>query len=773
MNKNLFKTFAIAAMAVLAGACAKEQVGSADGETVEMTFNVDVPETTITTKGLSDSKDVNEVICQVFLSSDHTLLESKTVDFVGGKANVSFSLVKGQKYDFAFWAQVKGTDYYNTSNLSAVKIDYSKAKANDANRVAFFEVKTGKPALAKSDKVTLKRAFAQVNFGGILDTTRPDAIKKVLESRIIMKNLASTIDLFNTNTIAGYTDNVEKVTFDKNSVISNEKLNVNGVDYQYFATAYVPAPSVNRMLTDAVARLWLDSGFSVDVNAPNVPIKRNYRTNILGNFFNDVEYGWTITIDDRFGGSDFTYDAVSAGLAKGTTVTLSEDYKVLKDNWAGINIPVGVESILNLNGHRFANEGNGYKADAKSALVVKGKLTINGDGDVFCEGNTERKPDVEKQPSNTCISVLEGGHLIINGGNYSVGTDVDNKCNSTIYVENVGKAGKVEIYGGTFTNAQGSNGHSFVLNQDDQLTEKCITVYGGTFIGFNPADNSSDGEHTNYVAEGYKSVKISESPATWQVVDASKTISDQAGLNSALGEASTGDYLKLPAGTYTLPELTKKSVEGVTFEGKLGADGNPLTVIDLASVAYTPSDNGRPYKDVTFKNISFITWTDNYKGFRHSENLHFEGCTFTGKHFAYGKETYKKCKFIQNVVDYNIWTYGSEEITFNECLFDCQGKAVLIYNEKNQNPTPEHPEITEPFKINFNKCTFTAHAKAISSEGKTYGAIEIDSSISTPFDITITDCTSTGFSYDSAIYHVKKHKYNVSIVINGNSVYNE
>ena len=774
MNKNLFKTFAIAAMAVLAGACAKEQVASGDGETVEMTFNVDVPEATITTKGLSDSKDVNEVICQVFLSSEHKLLESKTVDFVDGKAKVSFSLVKGQKYDFAFWAQVKGTGYYDTSNLSAVKIDYSKekTKANDATRVAFFRVETGKKAIAKSDKVTLTRAFAQVNFGGILDTTRPDAIKGVSQSKITMTNLASTIDLFNTNTIAGFTGNVEKVTFDKNPVISGEKLNVNGADYQYFATVYVPAPSADKILTDAVASLWLDSGFSVDVKAPNVPIKRNYRTNILGNFFNDVEYGWTITIDDRFGSPDFTYDAVSTGLAKGTTVTLSEDYKVLKDNWSGINIPVGVESVLNLNGHRFANEGNGYTADAKSALVVKGKLTINGDGDVFCEGNTDRKPDVEKQPSNTCISVLEGGHLIINGGNYSVGTDVDNKCNATIYVENIGKAGKVEIYGGTFTNAQGLNGHSFVLNQDDQLTEKCITVYGGTFIGFNPADNESDGPHTNYVAEGYKSVKISESPETWQVVDASKTISDQAGLNSALGKASTGDYLKLPAGTYTLPKLTK-SVEGVTFEGKLGADGNPLTVIDLASVAYTPSDNGRPYNDVTFKNISFITWTDDYKGFRHSENLLFEGCTFTGKHFAYGKETYKKCKFIQNVVDYNIWTYGSKEITFNNCVFDCQGKAVLIYNEKNQTPTTEHPEITEPLKINFNKCTFTAHAKATSSEGKTYGAIEIDSSISTPFNITITDCTSTGFSYDSAIYHVKKHKYNVSIVIDGNSVYNE
>lgn len=771
MNKNLFKSFAIAAMTVLAGACAKEQVGSADGETVEMTFNVDVPETTITTKGLSDSKNVNEVICQVFLSSDHTLLGSKTVDFVDGKANVSFSLVNGQKYDFAFWAQVKGTGYYDTSNLSAVKIDYSKAKANDAERVAFFCVQTKKQASATTGEATLKRAFAQVNFGGILDTTRPDAIKGVSQSKITMTNLSSTIDLFKAKTKAGYSGNVEKVTFAKNTVISNEKLNVNGVDYQYFATAYVPAPFETKILTDAVATLTLDNGRTLDVKAPNVPIKQNFKTNILGNFFNDVEYGWTITIDDSFSDEPgFIYDPLSDGLSNGATITLSEDYKVSKRDWHGINIPAGKESVLNLNGHRFANEGNGYTADAKSALVVKGKLTINGDGDVFCEGNTDRKPDVEKQPSNTCISVLEGGHLIINGGNYSVGTDVDNKCNATIYVENIGKAGKVEIYGGTFTNAQGLNGHSFVLNQDDQLTEKCITVYGGTFIGFNPADNTSDGAHTNYVADGYKSVKISESPETWQVVDASKTISDQAGLNSALGKASTGDYLKLPAGTYTLPELTK-SVEGVTFEGKLGADGNPLTVIDLASVAYTPSDNGRPYKDVTFKNISFITWTDNYKGFRHSENLLFEGCTFTGKHFAYGKETYKKCKFIQNVVDYNIWTYGSEEITFNECFFDCQGKAVLIYNEKNQNPTPEHPEITEPFKINFNKCTFTAHAKATSSEGKTYGAIEIDSSISTPFDITITDCTSTGFSYDSAIYHVKKHKYNVSI--NGNSVYNE
>lgn len=756
MNKNLFKTFAIAAMAVLAGACAKEQVASADGETVEMTFNVDVPETTITTKGLSDSKDVNEVICQVFLSSDHTLLESKTVDFVDGKANVSFSLVKGQRYDFAFWAQVKGTGYYDTSNLTAVKIDYSKekTKANDAKRVAFFDVQTGKPALAKTGKATLRRAFAQVNFGGVLDTTRPDAIKNVLESRIIMKNLASTIDLFNTNTIAGYTGNVENVTFDKNPVISDEKLNVNGVDYQYFATVYVPAPTNEKILTDAVARLWLDSGLSVDVKAPNVPIKRNYRTNILGNFFNDVEYGWTITIDDRFGSPDFTYDAVSTGLAKGTTVTLSEDYKVLKDNWSGINIPAGVESVLNLNGHRFANEDNGYTADAKSALVVKGKLTINGDGEVFCEGNTEKKPNVAVQPSNTGISVLEGGYLIINGGSYSVGTDFAGKCNSTIYVENVGKAGKVEIYGGTFTNAEGTNGHSFVLNQDDQLTEKCVTVYGGTFIGFNPADNSSDGAHTNYVADGYRSVKISDSPETWKV-EAIPAVTTQEAFNSAIAEANA--TVVLAAGTYKLPEGSKSIAEGVTIIGN--GEG---TVLNTKA-----SEEGGDYKynaqnlnNVTFKNLTINEGNGNYNGIKHSDNLKYENCVIVGQPFSWADHVvYEGCTFNQTSSgSYNIWTYGSKEITFNNCVFNCAGKGVLIYNEGTINK-----EVAT-----FNNCKFIATTQA---KGK--AAIEIDSSFS-EYEVHINGCTESGFDAGSvshnSLWNKKKGDKKVEIFVDGAQV---
>lgn len=775
MNKNLFKTFAIAAMAVLAGACAKEQVASGDGETVEMTFNVDVPGVEVSTKGLSDAASVNELICQVFLNDgNYTPVPdlNQTVTVTDKHAKVTFNLVKGQKYSFAFWAQAKGTGYYDTGNLRAVKMNVGAVKANDPAMDAYFAQKNFQAfsTATKDTKITLYRAVAQVNFGTI-NSDRKDKLG-IVKSKIKLTEVPTVFDVVRGNMDDAYSVPAA-IEFKENALVE-EKLLAADKEYDYVATCYVFAHK-NQKLTDATATFWVDirdskGNFTTTrtVSAPNAPYKRNMRTNILGDLLT-VNQDFNIVVDPDFKGGDKTYDAVSANLEKGATVTLAENYSVDSKS-KGVTLDVGVTSVLNLNGKKFSNE-NGLK-DNKAALQVHGDLTINGDGEVYCKGGAD----------NNAIIVEQGGHLVINGGTYNVGANTNSgKSNATIFVmgpDKYGRNGSVEINGGVFMAEAGSDSDAtpatpFVLNQHDDITVNCFSVKGGTFVGFNPASvHEAHGAITSFVAEGYKSVKISESPETWQVVDASKTISDQAGLNSALGEASTGDYLKLPVGTYTLPALTK-SVEGVIFEGKLGVDGNPLTVIDLASVAYTPSDNGRPYKDVTFKNISFITWTDNYKGFRHSENLLFEGCTFTGKHFAYGKETYKKCKFIQNVVDYNIWTYGSEEITFNECLFDCQGKAVLIYNEKNQNPTPEHPEITAPFKINFNKCTFTAHAKATSSEGKTYGAIEIDSSISSPFNITITDCTSTGFSYDSAIYHVKKHKYNVSIVIDSNSVYNE
>lgn len=502
MRKNLFiKSFALMALSLAALSCAKEGT-DADSQQSEVSFSVEVPAAPAT-KGLSDASTTNELICQVFLDNkDKTttlvpeLTQKVDIDVTTHKASVKFSLVKGNSYTFIFWAQTRETGYYNTDDLRSVKMNCDVVKANDPAMDAFCATKTMTATVNPTSKsVILTRVLAQVNFGTVIPD-RSDALK-VKSSSMTLTNVPDT---FHPLLGQGSTscEGRVNITFQDNTAVTDEKLIVEGTDYDYISTVYVFVPRQNKIITDASTTVTLENGKTTKINAPNAPIQGNCRTNILGDLLT-VDGTWNISIDSRFG-NDVIYDEISSKLASGGSVTLGKDYSVNTSEWRGINIPSGVESVLNLGGHRFANE-NG-KADAKAALVVKGTLTINGDGDVYCEGSSAEKA------FNNAILVQEGGHLIINGGSYSVGKDASGKCNSTIYVENIGKTGKVEIYGGTFTNEEGSNGHAFVLNQDDEIIERCISVYGGIFIGFNPADNTSEGEHTNFVADGYKSVEI-------------------------------------------------------------------------------------------------------------------------------------------------------------------------------------------------------------------------------------------------------------------------
>lgn len=762
MNKNLFKTFAIAAMAVLAGACAKEQVGSGDGETVEMTFNVDVPEATITTKGLSDAAQVDELVFDAFRSlNDTEPIEGlrQVVAVENGRATIQVKLIKGQNYRFVFWAQKANNGYYNTDNLSNITVDYKNALANDSSLDAFFakeEVTNVQNPISKT--IILKRPFAQVNYVTKEELSEGLYIK---ESQITVKNALTSFNPLR-NKLSGAKDAQQDVTFQFNAV-PTEKLLINGTEYNYLATAFILAKSDNsKDIVDVEAKFKTNNGRSVTVSTPGLPCQRNYRTNVIGNFMS-VDGTYNVEIDSAFKGdlqSDLQSDYVENALNSGQVVTLTEDYS-LPEGSGGVAVLSGKTSVLNLNGKKFSNE-NDY-TENKAALQVHGDLTINGDGEVYCKGGAD----------NNAIIVEQGGHLVINGGTYNVGANTNSgKSNATIFVmgpDKYGRNGSVEINGGVFMAEAGSDSDAtpatpFVLNQHDDITVNCFSVKGGTFVGFNPASvYEAHGAITSFVAEGYKSVKISESPATWQVVDASKTISDQTGLNSALGEASTGDYLKLPVGTYTLPALTK-SVEGVTFEGKLGEDGNPLTVIDLASVSYLPSGSSYNYNNVTFKNIQFKTWPKEakYKGFQHSGNLLFEGCTFTGIHFSYGNETYKKCKFIQEEVEYNMWVYGGTIVDYIDCTFEGKGKLLHVYNEGN-------PHIT----VNIQGCKFISTVSdkpAINIKG-TCGEKALD------YTVNIDNCTVSGAfpEINGGLWQVDKpataEKNKITVNVKGEKVY--
>lgn len=745
MNKNLFKTFAIAAMAVLAGACAKEQVGSADGETVEMTFNVDVPETTITTKGLSDAAQVNELVFQVFLrgakdQNKHYIYTpvpelTQTVPVVDKKATVKVSLVKGQTYSFAFWAQTKGTGFYDTSDLRAVKMNTAKVKANDPEMDAFYGYNDYKPVkVSYSEHITLLRALAQVNFGAkTLD--RSDALK-AKESSIKLSKVPDTFHPFwKTSEGEG------SITFANNVVISDEKLVIadktDNTEYDYLATAYVFANKEKSILIDAAATITLSNGKTTEVAVPNAPIQVNYRTNILGDLLN-FDGVWNITIDEEFKGGDWIYDPVGSELKKGSAVTLTEDYSAFKSS--GAVIPMNKVSSLDLNGCTFKNEKG-------TALDVRGSLTINGSGKVLCDGPVGE--------ANAAVFVQDGGKVVINDGYY-----YSKNGNSCIYVQ-AGKVtgntitiggevkplyyggGIVEINGGVFE----ADANKFVLNQNDYIeNESCFSVKGGIFVGFNPAEvNECHGKVTSFVADGYRAVETTYNGKQAWKVEAIPPVTTQKDFNSAITTANS--TVVLAAGTYDMPSTI---ADGVTIIGN--GEG---TVLDMVLKNTT-------CKNASFKNVKILCEaTTNYKGFIGSDNTVFENCTFTGKHFSYGKETYKKCHFIQEASDYNMWVYG-KDVDYIDCTFEGKGKLLHVYNEGN-------PLIT----VNIQGCKFISTVldkPAINIKG-TCGTTIL------AYTVNIDNCTVSGAfpEINGGLWQVDKpataEKNKITVNVKGKKVY--
>lgn len=78
----------------------------------------------------------------------------------------------------------------------------------------------------------------------------------------------------------------------------------------------------------------------------------------------------------------------------------------------------------------------------------------------------------------------------------------------------------LNIYGGVFEQKGGSSAYLINCYDKPYKAGYCsVKIMGGTFVGFNPADNTAEGDHTNFVAPGYKSVETKyNGKDAWEVV---------------------------------------------------------------------------------------------------------------------------------------------------------------------------------------------------------------------------------------------------------------
>lgn len=185
-----------------------------------------------------------------------------------------------------------------------------------------------------------------------------------------------------------------------------------------------------------------------------------------------------------------------AALANGADVVLNADITL-----AASAVVDNGNVLINLNGKSLV-------APSTDAIVVKNGATLK----IVGNGNVKAATD-ENSSANALW--VKHGHVTIEGGSYYVGADGAQR-NDCIYVGSAAGAANaaslvssVTITGGTFEAAKEELGQYWVLNvQNDFFAAGSdIIVKGGQYKNFDPANNTSEGANTNFVATGYKSVQ--------------------------------------------------------------------------------------------------------------------------------------------------------------------------------------------------------------------------------------------------------------------------
>ena len=302
-------------MALLfAGACQKNEVPAVPAEEVDVILSVAIPGTlstrAIETETVSTGAEVDIVYYEIWDAEKTKKLYPKAGEEIKSQvvenntATINVSLIANQKYTFIFWAQNAGCGAYGVSDLTSVTIDYDviAEKGNDDVFDAFYTVKQIEiKKSATYEPVILRRPFSQLNFGASVMSTDLGPI--VVDSTYVTVSELSTV--FKTFDGVGDVESVDSdVKFAARGLVSateGEKaqiLSTNGQDYTWLTMDYM-------LMTGKSATVDINAMFRVDGigdvfhDIPQVSIKKNYRTNIVGDLFTaDAEL--TLIIDHNF-----------------------------------------------------------------------------------------------------------------------------------------------------------------------------------------------------------------------------------------------------------------------------------------------------------------------------------------------------------------------------------------------------------------------------------------------------------------------------------------
>lgn len=406
MKKLLFGLLAAAGM-LFASSCSNElEPGRNDAE-ARVTFSINV-ENAVATRAISDGSETDMLVYQVFDQNWKPVgsLTKQTAEITNLETSVDLILAKGQTYQIVFWAQNSKCDAYNTEEFPLIGVSYADVN-NDESRDAFFKAETFTVTGDANIRVELKRPFAQLNVG----VTKEDweaAVASgitVVESSVIVKNAGTSIDLR-----SGEVTGPVEVKYTR-AVIPSESLNVDlnsdsefaadgSETFHWLSMSYILVADGTEngqgsiLLDDVNFTFYPEKGNPIvlDEGLNNVPVQRNWRTNILGQLLTgDIKF--TIVLDPIYDNDNNNLDGVEStneiadGVkydAKNKTFSV---YSAKGLQWIA-NVTNGVEEFPTLT-KATANGFEGYTVELTSDIDLKGiKWTPIGAGAEFANAFT-------------------------------------------------------------------------------------------------------------------------------------------------------------------------------------------------------------------------------------------------------------------------------------------------------------------------------------------------------------------------------------------------
>ena len=643
--KNLLLTIAATALLLLTS-CQRDELqgGSISGEEVTVSISAVVPgdggAVVRSNDNPGNGSDVNRCILEVYLleGEDGSVTASlygtrHIVKMQDQKASFEdLNLITGQKYRLVLWADHVddpenglGTDlYYDTENLPSVSYKSgTEYESNEDSRDAFFKVEEFELDGPEDRTVSLTRPFGQINVittdYGLIPSTHSDLLP--VKVKLAFPSIPTSIDLVN-----GTVNDMDKVT--TSTAVDIAGLDVDGEeDSKQLSFDYILAPAEGQTVVSEFTMSFLkDDGttpVAKDYTFENIPVQRNYRTNVSGALLTD-RAGVDVKVEPGFDGDEevidgklviSSVDRLMNALENGGRVMLAQDMEIDRsseestgpdDDPYRIVVEEDVES--DLNGHKLTLKGDSRMAANNAEIRIS-------NGYIESESQSE---EIFRFFAN------EGGKVVVE--------DVE-------------------------MNLPGTTGVGFNPGANNaRLEVRNSTIVAGKYaVGTNAAKPVSGAE---IVIEN--STLKAQTPILVNI-DAKIKITDCKFEGTVQGGLFRGGQYEVTGSTFILNSSTEQS--GETYLDKNWADGNKapsaaLVVGNRASSAYQYPTvlkifDSKLQSEGTGSSPAVYVYANQGEGF--GVTINYDGCEFTG--------------------DFEV---ASGNVTVNGSVFDEPGQSVAV-----------------------------------------------------------------------------------------------